>query len=436
MNISLPNGASGFYPASSNHILGDPTPLDQAVYIPSVAPGFAMAAYDAKWERDLPSGVGPNDLNFLDPANPLFRISHVMSSAGLAYKQKRPCIVTQRDRTQTLLICDSGGYQIASGNLPLSSDQDRLDILRWLELNADWAMTLDVPTGPLLKTGYKYSSFQACLNQTLDHLEFFQKHRKPGATKFLNVLQGNTTQQTDKWYEAVKHYEFEGWAFAGLLRHNFYNLCRRIIKMADDGLLQSRDWIHVLGTNELETAVGLTALQRAINRHINPRLRISYDTSTPFRLLRWQSLFQTMRFDRKGMTLPTTDIPDGRHLVNSRVRFPWPSPLGDRMTLGDLCVKQGANKRHYRDAQSDLYVGHHNLAALCYAVASANRIFDSESLLGTHTISTDMGRAVAAIDKVIKVGRLTELERHRSTFNAVRTIKEDADEDREQIDVI
>jgi hypothetical protein len=122
MNISLPNGASGFYPAPSNHILGDPTPLDQAVYIPSVAPGFAMAAYEAKWERDLPSGVGPRDLNFLDPANPLFRISHVMSSAGLAYKQKRPCIVTQRDRSQTLLICDSGGYQIASGNLPLSSD--------------------------------------------------------------------------------------------------------------------------------------------------------------------------------------------------------------------------------------------------------------------------------------------------------------------------
>ena len=105
-------------------------------------------------------------------------------------------------------------------------------------------MTLDVPTGPLLKTGYKYSSFQACLDKTLDHLEFFRTHRKPGATKFLNVLQGNTTQQTDKWYDAVKHYEFEGWAFAGLLRHNFYNLCRRIIKMADDGLLQSRDWIQ------------------------------------------------------------------------------------------------------------------------------------------------------------------------------------------------
>ena len=431
MNVSLPNGASGFYPAPSNHILGDPTPLDQAVYIPSVQPSYAMAAYDGKWDRDLPTGVNPGDLNFLDPANPLFRITHAMSSAGLAYKQKRPCIITQRDRSQTMLICDSGGYQIASGNLLLSTDQDRLDLLRWLELNADWAMTLDVPTGPLLKKDeYEFKSFRACLERTLEYLEFFQKHRKPGATKFLNVLQGNTTQETDKWYDAVKHFEFEGWAFAGVLRHNFFNLCRRIIKMADDGLLKNRDWIHVLGTNELETAVGLTALQRSINRHINPRLRISYDTSTPFRMISWATVFQTIRFDRKGMILPSTEIPDGRNLVGSKVRFPWPSPLGDRMTLGDLCVKKGANHKHYRDAQSDNYIIHHNLAALCYAVSTANRIFDSESLVGTHTISADMGRAVAAIDKVIKVGTLTELERHRSTFNAIRPVGDDADEDR------
>ena len=431
MNVQLPNGAAGFYPAPTNHIDRDPTPLDQAVYLPSVSPGYAMAALEQNWQRPFPEGVGPGDLNFLDPGNPLFRISHVMSSAGQALNQKRPCIIQARDRAQTMLICDSGGYQIASGNLRINGDADRLAILRWLERHADWAMTLDVPTGPLERSGYAYSNFRACLDQTLDHLTFFAANREPGATRFLNVLQGNTTQQTDLWYDAVKDYEFEGWAFAGKLRHNFFNLCRRIIKMADDGKIQNRNWIHVLGTNELETAVGLTALQRAINRHINPRLRISYDTSTPFRMLRWRNVYQTLRFDRKSMTLPSTTIPDARLLVGSQLRFPWPSPLGDRMTLADINCRRGSNLASYRDVQGDYYVAHHNLAALCYAVATANRIFDSETLLGTHTISADMGRAVAAIDKVIKVGTLTELERHRSTFNAVRAIKEDPDEDRE-----
>jgi hypothetical protein len=148
-------------------------------------------------------------------------------------------------------------------------------------------------------------------------------------------------------------------------------------------------------------------------------------------MLRWQTIFQTINFDKNGMTLPNADIPDGRQLVGSKVRFPWPSPLGDRMTLGDLCVKKGVNHKHYRDAQSDNYIIHHNLAALCYAVATANRIFDSETLLGTHTISTNMGRLVAAIDRIFEVGTMAELERHRSVFNAVRKIKDDdADEDR------
>jgi hypothetical protein len=66
-----------------------------------------------------------------------------------------------------------------------------------------------------------------------------------------------TAQQTDIWYDVVKHFEFEGWAFAGVLRHNFFILCRRIIKMAHENKIQDQNWIDVLGTNELQSAVGL-----------------------------------------------------------------------------------------------------------------------------------------------------------------------------------
>lgn len=426
MNVHLPNGAAGLFPAPKNHIEGDPTPLDEAVYVPSVSPGYAIAAYEQNWTRPLPDGVRDSDLNFLDPKNELFRISHVMSSAGQALNQKRPCIIQNRDRKSTLMIGDSGGYQIASGRLKIRGDQDRLAILRWLEKHADWAMTLDVPTGPLERPdlGYSFASFKDCLDTTTDHLAFFQKHRKPGATKFLNVLQGNDTKQSDKWFDAVKGFDFEGWAFAGKLRHNFFNLCRRVIKMSDQNLLQGKNWIHILGTNNLETAVGLTALQRSINRHINPHLRISYDTSTAFRMLSWSGVYTLPRFDRKGMTLLTTKCPNTRKVVGVAERFPWPSPLGNLLTLGDLCVRHTPSHGTYRDTQADHYLAHHNLASLCFAVATANRIFDSESLLGHHTIATDMARAVESIEKVIKTGTLTELENHRSVFNRVRRVEE------------
>ena len=433
MNTPFAAPQDPYYPQVPNSLIDDPTPKDQAIYVPSVSPGYAMAAYAQDWRRALPCGVNPADLNFLDPTNPLFRISHVMSSAGQALNQPRDCIITQRDRRRTFLIGDSGGYQIASGRLKISSDADRLKILRWLETHADMAMTLDVPTGPLLGGGYAFKNFRACLDTTLDHLEFFQANRQPGATCFLNVLQGNTTKESDTWYEAVKDYPFEGWAFAGIMRLNMYNLLRRILAMADENRLQDKRWIHVLGTNQLDTAICLTALQRAINRHINPNLRISYDTSSPFRNLNWNNTYSVPRFDGRSIVMPTERIPDGLAFVGSQLRWPWPSPLGDRLVLGDVCVKNELYGNSQMDQQSSFYVAHHNLASLCYAVALANRVFDSEGVDHKHTIAKPVGAAVEAIEQVIASGSHMVLERYRSTLAKMRHRKEavPADEDRD-----
>jgi hypothetical protein len=274
------------YPVVENKIANDPTPKDQAIYVPSITPGYAMDVYAQRWNRALPLGVEPGDLNFLDPENKLFRISHALSSAGQALGQSRRCIITERDRANTVIIGDSGGYQIATGNLQINDDDDRQEILRWLEENADVAMTLDVPTGPVVKNpGYRFSSTTDCLAATLEHLEYFQKHRKSGKVIFLNMLQGNTPREAKAWYDAVKRYDFEGWAFAGPLRHNLTEFCTRILEMAHENQIQNKRRIHVLGTCELDTAVLLTALQRAINRNFNKKLRISFDTASPFLML-------------------------------------------------------------------------------------------------------------------------------------------------------
>ncbi len=201
--------------------------------------------------------------------------------------QPGPCIITERDRRTTTVIGDSGGFQIIGGVLDWQGDQTREDILGWLEGNADWAMTLDVPTRAVNnpeKSGFK--DFRSCLTRTLENLDYFRNNRSPEATtRFLNVLQGENKRQADIWFKEVKDYPFEGWAFAGLHRLNLKYLCGRVIEMAEQKLLQDHNGIHVLGTNRLTMALGLTALQRAINEHINPNLRISYDTSSPFRIV-------------------------------------------------------------------------------------------------------------------------------------------------------
>ncbi len=407
---------SSYYPQVANHIENDPTPKDQAVYIPSVTPGFAMDVLAKRWTRSLPEGVADGALNFLDPANRnFFHISHVMSSAGQALWQTRDCIITARDRKATTLIADSGGYQIAQSSKRLNASRDRLTILRWMERYANYAMTLDVPTGPVLKRGYAYASTQDCLNETLDHLAFFRDKRQSSDLKLLNVLQGNNPDEADAWYDAVKPFEFEGWAFAGLMRHNMYELCRRLLVMAHENQLQNKTWIHVLGTCELETAVLLTALQRSINRHINPKLRISFDTSSPFLLLSTKDVYTVPAFG-KDMTIPQRRVPNAIEYVTSQLRWPWPSPLGDRMLLRDFCVNRPVTARSYHDMLSNHLLAHHNLAALCFAINLANRVFDAETVTHNHTIAPHVGAGVEAIDEVLKSGSEFKLRQYQATF--------------------
>ena len=220
-------------------------------------------------------------------------------------------------------------------------------------------------------------------------------------------------------YAAVKDYQFEGWAFAGRHRLNFYHLCRRINEMADENLLQERNWIHVLGTNRITVALGLTALQRAINKHINPRLRISYDTSSPFRMVpQWRQAYSLQAFDQNKAVLQSAPIPDGLGYVGNDGRFPWSSPLGDRLTMGDICVKGGNFKDTYWNDLSVRMLQHHNYASLLLALRQAHRIYDMDADYAMRYLPPMVARQRDVIDLVIKSGEEKVLKRNRSTLQA------------------
>ena len=79
-------------------------------------------------------------------------------------------------------------------------------------------MTLDVPTWAAddlnsPRTGLTVSKMHWTEQYTTN--KFFQKNRL-GQTKFLNVLQGDDWETAQTWYDAVKEYEFEGWAMGGI----------------------------------------------------------------------------------------------------------------------------------------------------------------------------------------------------------------------------
>ena len=109
----------------------------------------------------IPAGFD-NDvegLNFLNPEKGYFTYDVGLYSAGHACLdvEKAPVadsMCVQRDRKFSTIVGDSGGYQIGRGVINFDwqdfegnkANKVRSDILNWLELTADWSMTLDVPT--------------------------------------------------------------------------------------------------------------------------------------------------------------------------------------------------------------------------------------------------------------------------------------------------
>ena len=186
---------------------------DRALYFPAVSETFARFAHRGTLPASLP--LTASDLNFLDPASTAFFYPFALYSAGQAAPsgdiEPSPCMVTERDRSATLIIGDSGGYQIQNGVIQFNRDSTPLTILRWLERTADWSMVLDFPTGGINAgnmrphiaaleaegvdldglsglNGFSVD-YNACLEQTKINNDLFRDRRAAG-TRLLNVIQG------------------------------------------------------------------------------------------------------------------------------------------------------------------------------------------------------------------------------------------------------
>lgn len=321
---------------------------DYARFLPAISEMYTRFVTNANPKRPCP--VPQQDLDFLEPTSNLYHIPAALYSAGQAAKSKnaahRKDMVTGRNKAHgNIILGDSGGFQIQQGSIKFTGDETRERMMRWLEANCDWSMVLDFPTGGIdmgtvpehtkrlvaegvdiegfckslgLAPSYQNISFATCLKQTLINNDYFVQHRvpagQPGSTKFLNVVQGRTVEESNIWYEAVKHYNFEGWSLAGPHKENFDMTLTRFISMRDDGLLENKDWTHILGVGKLANGCAYTTMQRMIRKHYNPNFTISYDVSSPFTTAAYGNLFLGYTLDKNAWTIQSCKL-DGRQYL-------------------------------------------------------------------------------------------------------------------------
>ena len=345
---------------------------------------------------------GVEGLNFINPDQGYFTYPTALYSAGhaclnLEQTADRDSMCVNRDRKFSTIVGDSGGYQLGKGVIKFDwkdfegnkANKVRSDILNWLELTSDWAMTLDVPTWAAddlnsPKTGL--NSFQDTLDGTIYNNKFFQKNRL-GQTKFLNVLQGDDWETAQIWYDAVKDFEFEGWAMGGINMCDMEVMLKRLIIMRDEKKLDGKDWMHVLGTSQLDWACFLTQIQRQVRKHINENFTISFDSASAFLSTANGLVYTHNLFTPKRWSYIMEKAPDDKRLKNSTIPFPFPSAIGDKLKMGDICWygEGDLNKNNKQgktswDSFSYVLMMAHNVYNHIRAVQTANDLNDIEML--------------------------------------------------------
>ena len=294
-----------------------------AIYLPAVNDSYAAeVCKPLNPARPFPAGLTLRDLVFWEP-NSLWHYPYLLHSIGLYSVGTLPDnAVTQRHRSNNMLLGDSGGFQIGRGSMkglkslrsgPMLA-QDAINawkqefearewIIGWLDTYADYAMTIDMPLWATSSAGAK-SPFHNCstdqlIGMTVSNLKLIE-NRATGRAKWLNVVQGGVdTTQIKVWWDAVKWFRKGGWAMAGSagVKGGLVNLLSTLLMMRDDRAFDDgQDWIHALGVSTPKWAVLLSAIQQAINQ-FNPKLRVSFDSSSPFQTGgRYEDVAQTPAF--------------------------------------------------------------------------------------------------------------------------------------------
>jgi hypothetical protein len=416
--------------------LGPDGQSQYAVFLPAIS-GF-YATFVGK-QRDptngpyvdparMPAGIQDMEqMNWLNDQKGLFPYRWSLYSGGhanldLNKQDGSEDMVRNRD-PNTLMLGDSGGFQIAKGlwegdwkansGCP-KAQKKREAVLKWQDGLATYGLTLDIPTwtskwpGSSEKTGIR--NYQDAVDATIYNNDYFIANRRGidnGGAKFLNVLQGRTHTQSDDWYEEMKKYcdpniypdnHFNGWALGGQNKIDVELMLTRLVGIIHDGLLQEgkHDLIHCLGVSIMEYAVVFTDIQRAIRKYHNPNLQITFDCASPFfSAAKGLAYFNNSIEHNKKWAYSMEKTAENKDYANDNRKFSdavlqdgihkvfADSPVTDRMVMKDLCYRgQGFIGQHGKetktswDTLSYTLLQAHNVYQHIVAVQEANRQYE------------------------------------------------------------
>ncbi len=393
-----------------------------AAYMPAVTLGygtFPVSTPETYTGRPLPAGLSFSDFNFLRNRGRLFYYDRALMSAGLALggssNQFPDPMITDRDKRSpgSIVMWDSGGYQIIGDKIEWRGDKTRSFILKACEYFADVAMTIDIP--PQRRSERKrFTTYEECLETTIENLRYYDKHRKRAQRPiFLNVLQGATEEETDIWYNQVKVFPFEGWAFGGPLHKHIAELLRRLVIMCDEHMLDNSQWLHILGTNRLPLICAYTTIKEVLSEQLGRPIQISCDSSTPFTMVYNSHMgYLGHSVDRAAMMMVQHRFPnDDYSTKDNQLPFPttFDSIISKLVNLSDICLSdKSIFYSSSWDALSYHMIANHNLEALLNAIVKCHDLYQSNEDDAVAQCPDWLRASRSGIEEVLRLVRCRE----------------------------
>lgn len=400
------------------------TPLahDGARYRPAMQPNYSdlIARHDvaARTRGRLTNA----DLDMLS-GNGLVQSPYFLQSAPHGLRHDR-CMVSRRNRRAVNGLIDSGGYQISTGKLRYS-EPGHYAMLRYAE-QFEAACNLDAPTSAIGQPGF--STFEDCLTFTYQNARYVMRNRNEGPTHFLNVIQGRSLDEARTWLDAVKSLSdprvhgsraLEGWAYAGATRTHFSIVLELLMRLRDESLLRPDAYVHFLGVGTPAVACILTAIQDGLREVVGKDILVSFDTATPFlQAGRFQRGLRLPALPQESLSVAGFDMPNGPEYVGSDEPWPCSSPIADRLTLGDLNVRQRGERKCW-DKFSHALLTAHNVWVQSAAIAEANRLLrlDPSGLPASIVEITELVREILRSENP---GRL--ITRHKRLLDSLSSM--------------
>ncbi len=360
--------------------------MSKLIYFPSFSSKYSLLKKDEFTIKDLQT------VRFYDDRFPKeFQHKFFLLTAGAFYNRKTNIREELGMNNGTLVLGDSGGFQIANGTIPWNMDiRDR--IFHWLEDNSDIAMNLDIP--PNLKYRGK---FDYCLEESYNNFKYFEE-KQTGKTKFLNVIQTNETDEGYSiWYDKVKDFQFNGWGIGGTLKQHSRALyiIALFLKNREFEKLNNH-YIHFLGATSPFNFLIYQAIQKNFNKYY-PHIQVTTDSSTPL----LQPVYGNWVHSINNKKLNFNYLYFGN---KGKVKYEEEKELPCILHNCPVCsrIKYTEIANYKNQGEYSIHVGWHNLFVFIQSIENMGKLLESGNDVLTGFYDREVIAMIKSIDAMFK----------------------------------